>query len=763
MKKRFTAILLILVTLFTLSPVQTFAAQDEDVLPRLQDCMAIVADAASVLEGDLQEGALSAGPMDAVAALKGAFTNFLSFAKTGAPVISLITGGVTFLRMIGVMEDPTQTALGNILSQLETMDQKISEINGKVDVITAQISAMQATEAFHNRGRKADTLNGYWRNFDETYMENGMDKLMSDYDAMVLNGLQNWFTNTAQGARTRGSVDNTQLVLVYSLNDKGDHQLTFSNENGVPTTVTEGDRYIVLSAACLPQPGDVTWNADTYRQAFIDFVAPRIAAALRDGTDAVETNYAFAEADAADLAADAVDMLIFRVACAEVNTDAAFVSEVNRQFTNYCTRLLSSENGMDAMFKSLYLTHAFQFQIREDLQKFCDRMIVKTGTYGAFVTNVLSMSRSMNSAAKLGVVTRFCDTIEAMDSAKSRCVVSAYDNQGKFYRYYDNYCYLTNSQLYYVDASLDAEVTVRTEESDYGDGKVAYRSYSAQTPVLNMGTELPDGSAMLDDTNTLLLLYTLKSNGVSGNFHDYFVEKDIDRGIAVSDYGYLLTSYSVGQDLPLDGSVLLRCHLVAGNDSDYFKNYNKKDMTIKSSAMPGDTEEKYVVYHKKVSGSLCDLKTGTLSANQTLLATAVYGESHALWYVDESALFAGPSNASNFASSLYREKTAASTDSSWWNNTLRASRKFNVLYAVPVPSEFLSSPGAYEPLQDLSALNSQLNESSDPASPTRSADPKPTVTSAQTADSGVLLFALSGALSLAGLHTAGTHSRRKTK
>ena len=115
----------------SLSPVQAVAVQEEDLLPRMQSCMKIVANSVAELENDLEE-----------ASLKGVFTNFLGFAKTAAPVLSLVTGGVTFLRMIGVMEDPTQTALGNILNQLEVMDQKISEINGKVDVITAQISAM---------------------------------------------------------------------------------------------------------------------------------------------------------------------------------------------------------------------------------------------------------------------------------------------------------------------------------------------------------------------------------------------------------------------------------------------------------------------------------------------------------------------------------------------------------------------------------------------------------------------------------------------
>ena len=40
----------------------------------------------------------------------------------------------------------------------------------------------------------------------------------------------------------------------------------------------------------------------------------------------------------------------------------------------------------------MYLTHAFEYQIRDDFNIFFNEMVVATATYGSFAMNVLGVS-----------------------------------------------------------------------------------------------------------------------------------------------------------------------------------------------------------------------------------------------------------------------------------------------------------------------------------------------------------------------------------
>ena len=101
-------------------------------------------------------------------------TNLFSKVASGASALAstmmLVNCTVSFLKLIGVMEDPTQTALNNILDKVTTMDERMQEMDKKLNDITASMARIESSVEFNARTQKAEALTDRWTNFRQTYL-----------------------------------------------------------------------------------------------------------------------------------------------------------------------------------------------------------------------------------------------------------------------------------------------------------------------------------------------------------------------------------------------------------------------------------------------------------------------------------------------------------------------------------------------------------------------------------------------------------------
>ena len=345
------------------------------------------------------------------------FEQVMKYAGYVGTTLGLINGSVAFLKLIGVMKDPTTQKLINISDQIENINDKMTEMDGKLNNITAEMAKIEASIEFHARDQKADYLMGRWKDFVYQYMESSLDKSMVDYQSMIINGAKEWCKNSKESSRTSGDIDNSKIILLYKKNSSGDYELEYSLENSVPKNFPSDGRYIIFKNDILPNSLD--WDVEQYITKIKSAISSEISNNITKRNFSVfETqNYPFLTPEGAPkyidqgpkleidrIAEDAVSVLMYRIAASEVNKDAKFSKTLAQQFTNYTNHLLSSDEGIDAMFKTFYLTHSFETEVKDDLIDFSNRMIVKTGTYGLFVMNVLGMSNTITDSEKTTMI-----------------------------------------------------------------------------------------------------------------------------------------------------------------------------------------------------------------------------------------------------------------------------------------------------------------------------------------------------------------------
>ncbi|GEM_PF-5049245 len=686
MLKKGIALLLTLVMLFSLTVTSFAVTPEEELFTDLTKTMNRVADSV----GKVKEIAADA---QSAAALADSFAKFTQIAGAASSVLGVVNGSYNFLKMVGLIKDPVQEKLQDVISKLEIVDEKIDEMNGKLDTITSEMSKMEASVEFNARTQKAMTLQNNWRDFDRTYMEDGMDRLMSEYDAMLLNGLMKWCQNSESSARNMGGIDNRQLIVLYKKNGS-EYELTFSAENSVPSTMTSEDRYYILPADCLPET--FSWDYSGYPDNLIAAFAETITSALDIDPAAVtvynDSGFAPAGGDGKipeyliqNLARDAVNTLVYRIAAQQVNNDANFTREVIRYWNNYCSHLLASDEGIDAIYKTFYLTHAFEGQVKEDLSDFTNRLIVKTGTYGVFVTGVLGLTRNATNDEKLSAVQKIVDAVDALTEGEANGLT------GK-----DDYCYITNTRMMLLNLEFEGKVHVYTTLG-VGNGKITYERTSAEAlhPVINAG--LAEGAYIIGDVNMLLLSNILRSNGINPTY-EYL--KGVRSSINIDNRGKIVTSYGSDSQFALDGKVAMRVRNCGGGD------YFRDNSTIKS--LSGGAETQYLTYRRKIMGNYYDLETGTLTSGATLAAMAAYGESHWYWIKDEAALMSGPADSAYFSEVTYDNYSGQSHD-----HNMKVTVRYNALMCEPLPVSELSGSGGYSPLNNYLELCAGLPEDED--------------------------------------------------
>ena len=683
MKKRLVSLFLVIVLAVGLTlPASAdaepgFGAVD---LAELENATKVVTDAVAELK--------SAFPADQALTVSDIFNGFITVAQKGGIVLTAVNGSVNFLKLIGVMKDPNAEALVNIRTQLQSISDTITQMDRKLDDITTAMSRLQASQTFNARTEQAMLLQSSWQDFRYRYEEEGMDSLLAEYNAMLLNGLQSWCLNQTSGARTPGGIDNTKVVLLYDP-DNG-YELTFSAENSLPYDFPAGGRWLVLPESVLPD--SVPWNVNRYRDSIADYIAQQIRAAADAGDMGIFECADFpaftAEGAAAlsdelirQVAEDAVDTLVYRIAAAEINRDASFTLQVKRQFLNYCTHLLSADEGLDAVLKTLYLTHAFEGEITEDLKTFCSETAVKAGTYGAFAMNVLGLSDFATDADKTDVMSAYCQSLNTIGQARKNGLTGN-----------PRYSYLTNTELYFAEVHFLGHATVDTKEDMATD---TYRGSSADPMTVEFYGRFYDNpqptiSDLIGDDTALVLAYTLQSNG---HAMDYKYLQQAACDYKLRDYDTIVTSYHREEDMATGSSAPLKAKRVIGS-------YFKDGSVVQLNSLPDDAETDYIRHRRMITGSLYDPATGAFESNKVLSALALYGESHTLWWHDETAILGGSPEQRSFTSSMTRTQQSYQY---YFRYDYTQDVGYNTIVRRPAPVK-LTASGAYSPLAAYSDL-----------------------------------------------------------
>lgn len=621
--------------------------------------------------------------------------------KSVGSIVAPINGSVTFLKLIGVMKDNNVEMLKSIMMQMQTISEQLSEIDRKLDNITDQMAQMQASIEMKERTNQALAMESAWRSFDVEYCETGLDQFISDYNAMVLNGMKAWCTSTDASVRKEDGVDNSQLILVYEKTADG-YSLVYTKDNVDPASLPADARYVVLKSDMLP--GTISWNVNTYQQNICNAIKTNIQAKENDGSyvyDAknfteFENNSGYTEDLLQTVSQDALNLLTYRIAATKVNKDAKFSLDVQKLFNNYSLRLLESGNGLDAMIESLYLTHAFEYQVKDELTAFCNQMIVKTGVYGSFVMNVLGMSDFITEGEKWSTMRTYCNDLKMIESCISNGLT------GK-----DNYCYLTNSLVYFGNIDFNTVAKIKTTTSGHN---LTYKSSSIDPTNISISYGRRKYSAvkedLIGDSDMQLINMMLHNNGQETNFAYY--NQYLGEG-AQTNYNNSILKVDGESAYPMDCAKGLAVTNCIGS-------YFAKSTVTRIDKLPGHAEGKYVTGRRRVTGTMMVTDSGSMASSSLLTAVATYGESHWYWGKDEAAFMGGPLNNAGFTHSVEKIQDKLEFPSTYYyTHKYVQNLRYNCF--VEKPFSRLSVGTGINPLANYKALYEEIPQDPDNAPP----------------------------------------------
>ncbi len=641
MKKKIISLLLAVVLIvgtLPLSAITAFAADGVDAAGVKSAFQAIQSAAGSL--GNKEAPTFSAGFDSLVGALSKSNT-----------IVGAVNGTVSLLRLLGVMEDPTTAKLNSISAQIQSLDEKVSAMSNDVKKIADNLTGLTADTKLNERGLKANQMQQNWNSFNTNYVDKGIEPLISEFEAALVERVKEWIEHPETRQDT--------IVIKY---DKAQEpkDTVFGKSEAGSTFVIEGVKDL-----------KITWNPNTY--------PADIAGAIKNSLSSKGNRAVWNEA---------VDTLLYDLSAEVVRAKGTnYVYKVRDAFNNYCTQLVNSTTGVTALVQSMYLTHTFEYQIRDQINELFNRILVEVGGYSVFAMNILGMSDTATDLEKENAAKTLCDTVKFLTDGKKNAVTG-----------YDNYCYITNSLVYYSSIKYKTREQIFTREWSEQAlfWSIQYRRLEIAQPGSEIYIEESIGKPV-GDANGIAILRTLQQNGVALNKNVFDRIKDPrmnDNLPQGKQWGNeVITSYGSKETLNIDNSVKVNCFKAIGN----FIGGGISNTTLGS--MPGDFSSTHFYERKKIDGSLLDLTTGQMQSNKTLIASATYGQTEKSWRIDEAYAFWGPSDYP-----LIVDTFSKNSGGSFHNYFFGCEASYPIL--VSVPYDKLPStppvPGVPNPLKDFS-------------------------------------------------------------
>ena len=542
---------------------------------------------------------------------------------------SAVSGCVSFLQMIGILEDPTEAGIATIITEVKSVQDELHTMDQKLDNLALQLLDLASSEEEKARDNKARDLVKDWQDFNTFYV-NPLKNLVTDYEGYVNRGMKHWWEHSSHdGIRVLYASYNKKTVLTYS---------RCSYAEGTPDQADNGETVlkndcIGLPAEYVPNTSAESFSMDHYKERFQELTAEAVIKAADDKKlDASQSFYAdWAKLDdagkkslAQKLAPDFLNTLIYTVSCdvmSKDENDKWVISAINA-YSNYCDMVMKTNSGIDALINTLYLTHGFEGEVASDVRDITNSMIATAGYYGSFVLTVAGQDADQTTKAKEDLQKKWVDTIKALDKKGSSALTG-----------HDNYCYIVGAVVDFTQLSCQSDMTMVYRQIDRSDDSRALISFTSGPWKLyskhGLQTSLPP---IVNSVYAEVLYHQFASQKKekAKTFNEYLNVN----GVSVAHFnGLLLTNYQDAETFSLSDGVSMNAINIFGSYFKDGKNYSIFDGSP-SKAKGGNFK-----LHDKVVYDCINMENGDLKVNQTFAARAAYTESHWFWIIDEGHEF----------------------------------------------------------------------------------------------------------------------------
>ena len=372
----------------------------------------------------------------------------------------------------------------------------------------------------------------------------------------------------------------------------------------------------------MPNTRAVTFNIDTYRDDFKKIMVTALENAIKDNKLAsncgasVKSEYSGSSKQAMleSYAENVLNTVIYKISCEVMTANNVWVAQVTSAYTQYCDNILQQDSGVNAFLNYIFLTHAFEGEVKDDIIKFCDAMIAQVGFYGELALTCTGQDSLQTTDTKEKLREYFVNTVTSLDARKAKAITG-----------YNNYCYITGTILSADTISISSGISIEADGPDYKSCNV--NSWEATVPNIVDSVYMP----IIYNQYTKL---TQGTNSFGEYLNKYGAQPDS------SDKTYV-TNYRGAEDFAFSEGIHMIARQAIGR---YFEDGHWYNIDVGTGSK---VEQEYYHCHDKVMVDLFDSTNAKPSINTMIAGRAFYGESHWYWDYDECWVFASDGVALN--------------------------------------------------------------------------------------------------------------------
>lgn len=376
---------------------------------------------------------------------------------------------IAFLKIAGIMKDPTTESLQNILNMLQNQNEKLQKMDETLNTLAQQLDNIQYEQQKESRQQAAIHAKDAYALFKILRMD-PLAMALDTYLVKMQQELYEWST---------ASTETSSLAVYYTVID---HEKTaaFSNASKDKTSVSKSDdaKTIYTNFTIeLPQEyvkkalekyQDQLTSPDTVDTSkLLASLKNSIIEAADNDKILVATNsnfylewkkYSDQEKDnrAEEIAEGLYNNLVYTISSKyayKISHDGMSTLNTMRQnYILFCRDLFDPDSGLNAYFTSMTNLYAFEGEISQNVQLTVYSFYASVVFYGAFIMTLMRQVPSMRSCIP--------DIQTSMVEASTNVQDFLANNLGRG----DNFCYVTKSLVTFEERTISSQTAFTTEE-----------------------------------------------------------------------------------------------------------------------------------------------------------------------------------------------------------------------------------------------------------------------------------------------------------
>ncbi|MEE3467404.1 MAG: hypothetical protein VZQ83_03080 [Eubacterium sp.] len=615
MRKKLLSIVLVLAMAASLLPVQSQA--------KTEPVEAHVAELPPEVEGGAEAAETFAHAVCSICE-SVEMSGLTQAIMAGGGITMAISGCVAILKVCGVIEDPTEKKLAQIMDGISDINKELQNMDEKLNTISQQILDLAVSQEEKDRVNKALSYLSSWNLFKSAYITKLSEKTAA-YSGKIELATKTWWGEDKHDP-VKVLYATNEDKLIQAVSNSTDTTLPDTSDNG---STVEKDSSFIVPADVMPATKSETFSINTYKDRFKALASAAILSAANAkkliATDGFYTAWAaLSDADkkakADQYGEDLFNAVIYNVSCKQMTDDHVWVKELADNYSTFASEMVSGSNGAIQLINAQKNMNAFEGEIKDEIQYIINSMITTAGVYGQLALNAAAQDSMMTDDAKKTLQKTWIDTITTLDKIGSGSLTGN-----------DNYCYITGGVIQCQNATVKSDGHFYyLENGSHRIYKDAWWNDWYAEDGDKKSTDLKQAHMVNETFSRVIYDNYIGKNALAADadkatFKDYLNKFGV--GFPDSYNDTLTTGYTGQKGFTLSENVNLTAQVIIG---DHYTTGSSYTLSGDSNLFP---------LHDCIKYNYMNTSNGGVTTDARLCSRGYYEEDHWYWKVDEMTFF----------------------------------------------------------------------------------------------------------------------------